>query len=145
VFIYSTDNYIENVASAQSKTYDQIFGDIIKEATENMNNFLTYAIEDNLHVVWDQTNMSSKKRKGILSKFPKSYRKVCWCVAPPRTPEEWVELERRLSSREGKAIPHHIIQSMANSYVEPELDEGFDYIFIVDLFGNTLTEKGTKL
>jgi hypothetical protein len=89
--------------------------------------------------------MPAKKRKGILSKFPKSYRKVCWCVAPPRTPEEWAELERRLSSREGKTIPHHIIQSMANSYVEPELGEGFDYIFIVDLFGNTLTEKGTKL
>lgn len=145
VFIYSTDNYIENVASAQNKTYDQVFRDTIKEATENMNNFLTYAIEDKLRVVWDQTNMSSKKRLGILSKFPKSYRKVCWCIAPPRTDEEWDELNRRLDSREGKTIPRNIIESMADSYVEPELDEGFDYILIVDIYGNTIAEKGTAL
>ena len=145
VFVYSTDKYIENVASAQSKTYDQVFGDTIKEATENMNNFLKYALEDKLRVVWDQTNMSSKKRLGILSKFPKSYRKVCWCIAPPRTDEEWDELNRRLDSREGKTIPRNIIESMADSYVEPELDEGFDYILIVDIYGNTIAEKGTAL
>jgi hypothetical protein len=33
---------------------------------------------------------------------------------------------------------------MADSYVEPELDEGFDYILIVDLFGNTIAEKGVS-
>lgn len=145
VFVYSTDKYIENVASAQSKTYDQVFGDTIKEATENMNNFLKYALEDKLRVVWDQTNMSSKKRLGILSKFPKSYRKVCWCIAPPRTDEEWDELNRRLDSREGKTIPRNIIESMADSYVEPELDEGFDYILIVNVLGDIIAEKGTAL
>ena len=145
VFVYSTDKYIENVASAQSKTYDQVFGDTIKEATENMNNFLKYALEDKLRVVWDQTNMSSKKRLGILSKFPKSYRKVCWCIAPPHTDEEWDELNRRLDSREGKTIPRNIIESMADSYVEPELDEGFDYILIVNVLGDIIAEKGTAL
>jgi hypothetical protein len=89
--------------------------------------------------------MSSKKRKGILSKFPKSYTKTCWCVAPPSTPEEWTELELRLSLREGKTIPYHIIESMADSYVEPELDEGFDYIQIVDIYGNVIKEKGNAL
>jgi tRNA uridine 5-carbamoylmethylation protein Kti12 len=109
-----------------------------------MNEMLTVALNQGVDVYWDQTNMSSKKRKGILSKIPKSYRKVCWCIAPPRTPEEWAELDRRLASREGKTIPHHIIESMADSYVEPELDEGFDYIMVVDLFGNTITEKGVS-
>jgi len=89
--------------------------------------------------------MSSKKRKGILSKFPKTYRKTCWCIAPPLTPEEWAELEIRLLFREGKTIPHRIIEAMADSYVEPELEEGFDYILVVDLFGNTIAEKGTAI
>jgi tRNA uridine 5-carbamoylmethylation protein Kti12 len=142
VFVYSTDNYIESVASAQGKTYNGVFRDVIGEATENMNNFLQYALEDKVDIYWDQTNMSSKKRKSILSKFPKNYRKECWCVAPPRTPEEWVELDRRLASRVSKTIPHHIVEAMADSYVEPELDEGFDKITIVDLFGNVITVKG---
>lgn len=144
VFVYSTDEYIEDVARFKGSTYNDVFKDSIKAATEFMNSRLDVNIARGARVVWDQTNMSSKKRRGILSRFPKSYRKVCWCIAPPRTAEEWAELDRRLASREGKTIPHHIIEAMADSYVEPELDEGFDYILIVDLFGNTLAEKGVK-
>lgn len=142
VFTYSTDNYIAQQAELEGKTYNEAFSDNIKDATYVMNHLLLQAVEAQCCVVWDQTNMSAKKRRGILSRFPKSYRKVCWSIAPPRTPEEWAELDRRLASREGKTIPHHIIEAMADSYVEPELDEGFDYILIVDLFGNTIAEKG---
>lgn len=142
VFIYSTDDYIENVGKITGKTYNESFKDNITAATKYMNDTLIEVLKLNARVIWDQTNMSSKKRKSILSKIPKSYRKVCWCIAPPCTPEEWAELDRRLTSREGKTIPHHIIEAMADSYVEPELDEGFDYILVVDLFGNTIAEKG---
>jgi tRNA uridine 5-carbamoylmethylation protein Kti12 len=144
MFIYSTDDYIENVGKITGKTYNESFKDNITAATKYMDETLVEVLKLNARVVWDQTNMSSKKRKVILSKIPKSYRKVCWCIAPPRTPEEWAELDRRLASREGKTIPHHIIESMADSYVEPELDEGFDYIMVVDLFGNTIAEKGVS-
>ena len=138
VFVYSTDNYIEAQAKAVGKTYDDMFRDHINEATKHMNDVLSIAISASVDVYWDQTNMSSKKRKGILSKFPKTYRKECWCVRVPQTAEEWAELDRRLASRPGKTIPHHIIEAMADSYVEPELDEGFDKITIVDLFGNKI-------
>jgi predicted kinase len=144
VFVYSTDDYIEAFARVTGQTYNEVFKDNIGAATTSMNAHLELALHRGDRVVWDQTNMSSKKRRGILSRFPKSYRKVCWCIAPPRTPEEWAELDRRLASREGKTIPHHIIEAMADSYVEPELDEGFDYILVVDLFGNTIAEKGIK-
>jgi predicted kinase len=146
VFVYSTDNYIEKVAKASNQTYNEAFKDNIEPATKAMNDHLELALQMKVDVYWDQTNMSPKKRKGmILSKFPKSYIKECYCIAPPRTPEEWAELELRLGSREGKTIPQHIIESMADSYVEPELDEDFNYIKIVDLFGNVIKEKGTKL
>lgn len=144
VFVYSTDNYIERCAKVNGWTYNEGFREFIEPATKHMNEMLTVALNQGVDVYWDQTNMSSKKRKGILSKFPKNYGKVCWCIAPPRTPEEWAELDRRLSSRPGKTIPHQIIESMADSYVEPELDEGFDYIMVVDLFGNTIAEKGVS-
>ena len=142
VFVYSTDAYIEAQAKEAGKTYNDMFRDHIDTATKHMNDVLAIAISAGIDVFWDQTNMSSKKRKGILSKFPKSYRKECWCIRPPQTPEEWGDLEIRLMFREGKTIPHHIIEAMADSYVEPELDEGFDKITIVDLYGNVIEVKG---
>lgn len=142
VFVYSTDSVIDQVAKDTGRTYNECFKDVIKQATLGMDALLHDAVRNNLRVVWDQTNMSPKKRHSILSKFPRSYRKVCWCIAPPRSPEEWNELNRRLASRPGKTIPNHIVQSMTDSYVEPELDEGFDYILVVDLFGKTIAEKG---
>lgn len=144
VFVYSTDNYIEDKAKELGLTYNDVFQDNIAAATKHMNDVLNTVVSAGVDVYWDQTNMSPKKRRGILSKFPKTYRKSCRCIAPPRTPEEWAELEIRLLFREGKTIPHHIIEAMADSYVEPELDEGFDYILVVDLFGNTIAEKGIK-
>lgn len=138
VFVYSTDNYIEAQAKEAGKTYNDMFRDHIDAATKHMNDVLAIAISAGIDVYWDQTNMSSKKRKGILSKFPKNYRKECWCVRVPQTAEEWAELYRRLASRPGKTIPHHIVEAMADSYVEPTLDEGFDKITIVDLFGNKI-------
>ncbi len=147
VFVYSTDRYLEMIADTQNSTYGAVFKDYISEATSKMNEQLAYALSEGVDVYWDQTNMSSKKRKGILSKFPKTYRKECWCIRPPQTDEEWGDLDDRLLNRQaetGKFIPHHIIQAMADSYVEPELDEGFDKITIVDLYGNVIEVKGTS-
>ena len=145
VFVYSTDAYIEAEAASEGKTYNECFKDLIKNATSVMDNFLKFALEKGERVVWDQTNMTPKKRKNILSKFPKSYRKICYCIQPPKTIGEWFELNYRLGSREGKNIPETVINSMALSYSEPELNEGFDYILIVDLFGNIISEKGISL
>lgn len=144
IFVYSTDRYIEQEAASIGKTYTECFQDFIKDATSAMDNSLKFAIETNRRVVWDQTNMTSKKRRSIVAKFPKSYHKICWCIAPPRTTEEWDELGRRLASRPGKTIPGHIVKSMAESYVEPELDEGFTSIHISDIFGNVIKTKGTS-
>jgi hypothetical protein len=63
---------------------------------------------------------------------------VCVCRVPPRDSLEWAELDRRILSREGKMIPHHIIESMADSYVEPTLDEGFDEVHLYDMHGRPL-------
>lgn len=136
VFVYSTDNYIENAAKMNGWSYNEAFKDFIAPATKHMNEMLTLALKQGFDVCWDQTNMSSKKRISVLSRFPKTYRKVCICRVPPRDASEWAELDRRLLSREGKTIPSHVIESMADSYVEPTLDEGFDEVRLFDIFGN---------
>lgn len=137
-FIYSTDNYIEEYAANRSMTYNEAFKDSINFATQYNNIMLDRAIEAGKSVIWDQTNMSAKKRRSILSRFPKSYRKICICRVPPQTADEWLELGVRLGSRPGKIIPMHIIESMADTYVEPTIDEGFDEVHLYDIYGNML-------
>jgi predicted kinase len=137
-FVYSTDRYIEDAARRSGATYNNAFGDNINAATSVMNQMLSAAISNNSDVMWDQTNCGSKKRKSILSRFPKNYRKICICRVPPRDDAEWAELNRRILSREGKIIPMHVIKSMADTYVEPTREEGFDKVYLYDIYGNLL-------
>jgi len=139
-FVYSTDNYIERCAKMNRWTYNEAFNEFIGPATKHMNEMLTLAIMQGYDVYWDQTNMSSKKRIGILSRFPKSYHKICICRVLPRSNDEWEELNSRLRSREGKTIPAHVIEQMSDSYVEPNLDEGFDEVHLYDIYGNKINE-----
>jgi predicted kinase len=137
-FVYSTDSYIEEQARALNKTYSDVFFDYIKKATVRMDALVGIAIMNGNDVIWDQTNPSRKKRSGILSKFPDSYRKVCLCVVPPITLNDWKELERRLNDRPGKKIPHHVIDGMLNSFDFPSIAEGFDEVIYVDMYGNNV-------
>jgi predicted kinase len=137
-FVYSTDRFIEDAAKHFGLTYNEAFTDNIKAATSAMDQQLSNAIVARSDVIWDQTNMSSKKRRGIISRFPKSYARFCVCRIPPRDDAEWAELNRRILSREGKIIPSHIIESMAKSYVEPTREEGFDVVRLYDIYGNAL-------
>ena len=137
-FVYSTDRFIEDSANHFGITYNEAFADNIKNATTSMNLLLSEAIENCKNVIWDQTCLSSKKRKSILAKFPKTYHKVCICIVPPRDVDEWDELRRRVLSREGKIIPSRVIESMADSYVEPALEEGFSEVLLYDIYGNKI-------
>ena len=137
-FVYSTDRYIEAEAASEGKTYSECFKDCIKDATSAMDNSLKFSIEQRKDVIWDQTNVSDKKRRGIISRFPSSYHKICVCRVPPRDDAEWAELMKRVASREGKVIPHHIIYSMADTYVCPSLEEGFDEVRLFDIYGNQI-------
>jgi predicted kinase len=137
-FVYSTDRFIEDAARHFNSTYNEMFKDNIGNATKVMDGMLAAAIAAGSDVIWDQTNMAAKKRRSILNRFPSHYHKVCICRVPPRDVLEWAELDKRILSREGKMIPHHIIESMADSYVEPTLDEGFDEVHRYDIYGNKL-------
>lgn len=135
VFVYSTDALIEDWAAGQGWTYDFAFSKYIKPATTEMNNRLKLAISEQRDVVWDQTNLSARKRETVLQKFPKNYRRECWYIQPPAGDSQHEDWEWRLANRPGKTIPAYVIESMQDSYVEPALDEGFDRVVKYNMYG----------
>lgn len=138
VFVYSTDALIEQWSNANGWSYNFGFSKYIDQATKRMNELLTMAFEHGIDVYWDQTNMAPKKRASILAKTPKDYIKHCICMVPPRNQSEWDELRRRLANRPGKNIPDNVIESMARSYVEPSVDEGFHTVTLYDIYGQPI-------
>lgn len=137
-FVYSTDDYIERIASLNGKTYNDVFHDQIKKAVKHMDSEVESAFRDKKDVIWDQTCLNPKKRASILTKTPKDYTKHCICMVPPRNQSEWDELRRRLANRPGKNIPDNVIESMARSYVEPSVDEGFHTVTLYDIYGQPI-------
>lgn len=125
--IISTDNIIEQRAKEQNKTYSEVFQSEIKEATAEMNRLLHLAVTNNLNIIWDQTNLSSKARANKLAKIPKTYKKIA-VFFPTPSPEI---LQRNLNSRPGKIIPDHIMKSMSQQLEYPTAKEGFDQVISV--------------
>ena len=125
--ILSTDEYIEEYAKANNKTYNEVFDDVIGEATTKMHKDLELAIQRGKSIIWDQTNVSKKSRKQKLKKIPGEYTKTA--VVLPITLEEAII---RNSQRANKFIPRSVITRMYNQFEIPTEDEGFDVIMTHD-------------
>lgn len=142
VFYYSTDKFIENRANQKGTTYDIEFVKTIKEATAHMNQGAAQAIENGTDILWDQTNLTKKKRAAILSKLEgKGYHIVCihfW----PKDDAQMKELKKRRMSREGKFIPPYVIDNMLETYAPPSLEEGFHTLYRVDIYNQLQEELG---
>lgn len=121
--VLSTDDYIEEYAKANSKTYNEVFDEAIKEATTKMYKDLKLAIQREKSIIWDQTNVSKKSRKKKLNMIPDTYTKTA--VVLPITLEEAIV---RNSQRANKFIPRSVLHRMYYQFEIPTEDEGFDYI-----------------
>lgn len=142
-FVYSTDDYIEAQAALLGKTYDEVFRDTIIEATHEMNERLRIAVCDEIDVIWDQTNLTKKKRKSIIERMKREgYVVKCHCIVKPEATHvaDQITLKNRLNSRSGKNIPSSILVSMIESYEEPQLDEGFDVLVCRNMYGQILVQ-----
>ena len=122
--VISTDNLIETYAADNGKTYNEVFKEQIKIANKVVLEHVKVAFAAGQDVVWDQTNLTKKSRATKLAMVPEHYRKEAVFFATPLE-EEW---QRRLSSRPGKSIPAHILDSMVEMLEMPELDEGWHII-----------------
>jgi len=138
-YVYSTDNILERIASQLGKTYNDVFSNHISSAQREADIWLDDAIKNDLNVIWDQTNLGVKKRRGIIQRMKKAgYNIEAIAFRAPDCEDDIVEWNRRLHSRKGKTIPENIIQNMVKTYVEPTLDEGFDRVTIMDIYGEVV-------
>lgn len=126
--VLSSDDEIEAMAKADGTTYSDGFKTYIGKSTAIIKQKFRDAVNNNESIIWDQTNLTPKKRRGILNQVPDHYTKIA--VAFEVTQEE---LERRLKTREretGKYIPPEVVKDMASKYVPPTEQEGFDEVII---------------
>lgn len=141
VFVYSTDHYIENIAKMRGLTYDDVFAETIKEATQMCNDGLDSAIADGIDIVWDQTNLGAGKRRKIINRMKQAgYQVRCECIVPPEA--GWIDDQKvwaqRLANRQGKTIPQNILTNMIESFTMPTIEEGFDMITFYNMHGALL-------
>lgn len=131
--IISSDEYIEEYAKEYNMTYQEAFAekDMMKYANKHINSRLAYASNNNLPIVWDQTNMSRKKRLSLITKLKNhGYNNITV-----------VEFEfdidickQRCKLREPfKVIPDHVLNSMVNNYQPVSWEEPFDDVIRVPL------------
>ena len=123
--VISSDDIIEREAAKQGKTYNEVFQDVAGSAGKQIHIDAKQAVNRGENVIWDQTNLTVKKRRSLLQKFP-GYR----CTAVNFVITDPV-LDQRRAGRPGKIIPKHVLDGMARSYVSPTKDEGFDEVITV--------------
>lgn len=124
--VISSDDEIERLAKDAGMDYTSGFKQFIGAATGITKQKFRDAVNSNRNILWDQTNLSAKKRRGILQQVPDEYHKTAVAFEVPDD-----ELKRRLRRREnetGKSIPPEVIKSMAKSYDRPSKSEGFDIV-----------------
>lgn len=125
--IASTDNYVEQQAKKQGKTYSEVFNDVMPDAVRHMAKTVVDAVKNNQDIVWDQTSTSKHTRAKKIRMLPSNYEVIAVVFPTPDTKE----LARRLSNRPGKTIPNDVINNMIERWEEPSTDEGFDKIIHV--------------
>jgi predicted kinase len=122
--VVSTDNFVEDYAKTQGKTYSEIFDDYMPTAVDLMCKVVVHAREHGHDIIWDQTSTSVKSRARKFRMLP-DYEHIAVVF---KTPDE-EELSRRLSSRPGKNIPAHVMRSMIDHFEMPDEEEGFKEIW----------------
>jgi predicted kinase len=140
----STDDYIEQRAASNGKTYSEVFKQYIDAATAHADEVTLKAIRNRQNIIIDQTNLTVAARRDKLAKFHgvwNSYQKIAVHVLTP----PWPILNNRLAARSGKDIPADVINSMATRLELPDFEEGFDEVRFYDSITNkTYYVKGNN-
>lgn len=105
----------------------ELFGDINNQSNNGeLFNELNKRIKNDLrsgrHVVMDATNISRKRRKGLLQQLPKNIEKVACYVNT-----EYKDVVRQNQERE-RVVPQHVIDKMYKTLQIPIYSEGWDKI-----------------
>lgn len=123
ICILSTDDYIENLAKEQGKTYSEVFKEGTKESHKIMNEMLIRATKNKDIIIWDQTNLAANTRRKKLRRIPDSYEKICVFFDTPIETIREVNEDRKSF---GRNLPEGILNNMIAIY-EPPCEEKETY------------------
>lgn len=128
--VISSDDWIDAQAKIQGKTYTEIFKETVGDANSAVEATARDASKQKQNVVWDQTNLTSGKRKKILDKFPNYVKIAVYFEITP----DWMQRLYKRAGEEGKYISYGILEGMNRSYEEVRHSEGFDIVTDPDEF-----------
>lgn len=128
--VISTDDIIEERGALEGLNYTQAWPKFSGMAAGIAKANFAQAIKNNANIIYDQTNMGSKKRKSILVNVPDTYEKIAVVFDV-----DTKELFRRNIERNkltGKHIPEAVILNMLKSFTPVDKNnEGFDKVIRV--------------
>jgi predicted kinase len=124
--VVNTDNFVEDYAKKQGKTYSEVFDEYMPTAVELMSKVVVHAREHGHDIIWDQTSTTVKSRARKF-RMLRDYEHIAVVF---KTPER-DELDARLAGRPGKNIPKAVVDSMINGFEMPTEEEGFKEIWYV--------------
>lgn len=127
VRVVSNDDIVEQYAYDHGLTYTEAFNEMnLDDVTKQVKKRFRSAIDDNLDIIVDRTNLTEKGRRSFLSSLPKHYHRVAVVFSLPRE-----QLDERLDYRAtttGKFIPKSVVNSMIETYQPPEIGEFHEII-----------------
>lgn len=127
--ILSTDEYIEEYARLNGKTYNEVFHDQIDAAQKRFNEDFNQAIKNGKNIILDQTNLYIHARRKKLARVPKDYKKIAVVFDVKSDILKEVNESRK---QIGRALPESVIQSQIDAFTMPTLEEGFDQIIVIE-------------
>lgn len=121
--VISSDDILEKIAAEKGLTYSDVHKDYIGQATGQAKATFRQAMNNRANIIWDQTNVSKKKRRGILQQLPKDYI----AKAVVFNTEDAVVKDRlqKRAKETGKHIPDFVMKDMYSRWEAPTRDEGF--------------------
>lgn len=125
--VASTDNFVEDYAKQQGKTYSEVFNEYMPTAVDLMSKTVIHAREHGHDIIWDQTSTTVKSRTRKF-RMLRDYEHIAVVFKTPNADE----LSRRLASRPGKNIPDHVMRTMIEGFEMPTEDEGFKEIWYAE-------------
>lgn len=126
--VISTDDLLDQYAQAEGLTYGEAWNKYFSRANTTAKQNFASAIANKSNIIYDQTNMSGKKRRGILSNV-EDYYKIA--VVFDVDTKELFRRNKERAEKTGKNIPEHVIKKMLGDYHPVTKEEGFNKIIRV--------------
>lgn len=124
--IISFDDILEEIALKNKISYNETFLKYVEEANNILKMKINGVIKNKRNVIFDQTNLTKKKRVSLIKRLRNAgYKKIVGVYFNvPLTVCKKRSLERAKIT--GKVIPDEVFEKMADIFEKPTKDEGYD-------------------